>query len=95
MLQKTNSKSRVKKRAKKTAPKSTKPSKPFLFLSLPPELRDYICELALTEPDGLTLVAKTKSYRRTIGRGLVYDDNGQYYRRRRGNAIEGDNVQRE
>lgn len=51
----------------------SKQKKSFPFLNLPPELRDYIYELSLTAPEGLTLVSKTKSFRRTVGRGLVYD----------------------
>lgn len=51
-------------------------------MSLPPELRDYIYELALTDDNGITLVSKTKAQRRTICRGTVYDDDGGRYRGR-------------
>ena len=77
-------KTRSKKRARLTPPKSKKPRKPFPFLSLPQELRDYIYELALTEEEGLTLVSRTKAYRRTICRGVIYNNDGtRYYRRYR------------
>lgn len=46
---------------------------------MPAELRDYIYELALTEEGGLSLVSKTKAYRRTIARGMIYDGDGSYY----------------
>lgn len=48
-------------------------------------MRDEIYELALTEPDGLTVVAKTKNYRRTIARGPIdlQLGNGYYGKRRR------------
>lgn len=54
-------------------------------MKLPPELRDYIYELALTNDGGLKLVSKTKAYRRTIARGVIHNDgeNGYYRRRNR------------
>jgi hypothetical protein len=35
--------------------------------------------LALTDEDGISLVSKTKAYRRTIARSFVYDSDGHYY----------------
>ncbi|GAB7331299.1 hypothetical protein MBLNU13_g02746t1 [Cladosporium sp. NU13] len=55
----------------KPSPKAKK-EKPFRFLDLPPELRDMVYEMALTDVDGVAIVAKTKGYRRTAGRGPVY-----------------------
>jgi hypothetical protein len=80
------------KRAKKqrivvTKPKARKPEKPFPFLSLPAELRDQIYELALVEPEGITVVSRTKSYRRTITRGHIADHSRYYYPRRRRNQV--------
>ncbi|EMC93978.1 hypothetical protein BAUCODRAFT_141386 [Baudoinia panamericana UAMH 10762] len=57
--------------------------KPFPFLSLPAELRDYVYELALTDPNGMTLVSKTKAHRRTVSRGVILADGKTYYARRR------------
>lgn len=57
--------------------------KPFRFLDLPAELRDEIYDLALTEPDGITLVAQTKNYRRTVTRGEIATEDGNYYYGRR------------
>ena len=68
-----------KKRAKVTVPRSKKPQKPFPFLALPAELRDYIYELALTDEGGLALTSKNKGFRRTIARGLIYKQNGGHY----------------
>jgi len=70
------------KRAKK--PKSKRPEKPFPFLSLPAELRDQIYELVLTETDGISLVAKFKGYRRTVGRSSFQDmEDGSWWHGRR------------
>ena len=53
-------------------------------MGLPAELRDMIYELALADSNGIGLVCKTKSYRRTVARGLVLDDGNQaWYGRRR------------
>lgn len=83
MLEKTanpnKQKTSPKKRVRFTIPKPKKADKPFPFLALPAELRDVIYELALVEPEGLTLVSKTKSYRRTIGRGVVYKTDASGY----------------
>lgn len=78
------------KRAKLTPMSSTltdktrqRDGKPFRFLDLPAELRDTIYEFALTDPNEIRLVAKTKSYRRTVARGTIADDSrGWYYGRR-------------
>ncbi|KAK3622651.1 hypothetical protein LTR56_014307 [Elasticomyces elasticus] len=72
------------KRAKKSPgiTKSKKNEKTFPFERLPPELRDQIYELALTDENGITLVAKTNQYRRTVKRGTI-TENGGYGRRRR------------
>ncbi|KAF2215187.1 hypothetical protein CERZMDRAFT_10470, partial [Cercospora zeae-maydis SCOH1-5] len=48
-----------------------KKTKPFRFLALSAELRNRIYEYALTEPNGLTLVARTKRYRRCVVRGPI------------------------
>ncbi|KAK3696068.1 hypothetical protein LTR37_018149 [Vermiconidia calcicola] len=83
---KTNTrKSKAKKRAKLTPSRPKKPQKPFEFMSLPAELRDYIYELALVDPEGITVVSKTKAYRRTVARGAISDNgNGFYPGRSRG-----------
>ena len=60
-------------------------------MSLPAELRDYIYELALTDEDGLALVSKTKGFRRTITRGIIYEDEVRYrYNNRQLPVDEGD-----
>lgn len=50
-----------------------KEGKPFRFFELPQELRDMIYEMALTDVNGVAIVAKTKGYRRTASRGPVYE----------------------
>jgi len=63
--------------------KSKRPGKPFPFLALPPELRDYIYELALTDSNGVMLVPRTKSYRRIVTRGPIsggYNRGGYRYK---------------
>lgn len=69
---------KAKKRVKLTHSRTKKAQKPFPFLALPAELRDYIYELALTDEGGLALVSKTKGFRRTITRGFVRRDSGTY-----------------
>ncbi|KAK1052433.1 hypothetical protein LTR74_016530 [Friedmanniomyces endolithicus] len=72
------------KKAKEPAiPK--KIEKPFPFEKLPAEFRDYIYELALTDENGLTLISKTKKYRRTAGPGAIVerDNRGWFHSRRR------------
>jgi len=76
---KSNKQKKSKKRVRFTTPKPKKADKPFPFLALPAELRDFIYELALVEPEGLTLVSKTKSYRRTVGRGVVHKTDASGY----------------
>ncbi|KAK0827605.1 hypothetical protein LTR03_016819 [Friedmanniomyces endolithicus] len=74
---------KVAKKVKAPA-KPKKNQKPFPFTLLPPELRDYIYELALTDEAGVTLISKTKNYRRTVAPGSIVDrDNGGYYGGRR------------
>ncbi|KAK5136680.1 hypothetical protein LTR08_002333 [Meristemomyces frigidus] len=78
------SKARAAKKAKTASTKAAKNYKPFPFMRLPAELRDIIYEMALTDPAGITLIAKTKDFRRTVGRGDIPDrEYGGYYRRRR------------
>ena len=42
-------------------------------MSLPAELRNQIYGLALTDPDGIFLVSKTKRYRRTVVRTVPFN----------------------
>ncbi|KXT10795.1 hypothetical protein AC579_2977 [Pseudocercospora musae] len=72
-------KRRAIKKAKKTLPKKEKKQKPFRFLHLPPELRDEIYELALVEPNGLTIVSQTKNSRRTVTRGAISITDAKHY----------------
>ncbi|KAK5682150.1 hypothetical protein LTS10_005275 [Elasticomyces elasticus] len=65
-------------KASKSSTKSKKNEKPFPFERLPPELRDQIYELALTNDDGITLVSKTHNYRRTVGPGPIANDDGSW-----------------
>lgn len=50
-------------------------------MELPPELRDMIYEIALTEADGISIVSKTKAYRRTVCRAANYDSDSCRYLR--------------
>lgn len=51
---------------------------------LPAELKNEIYSLALTDPNGMFLVSKTKHYRRTVQRSIPDATNpGGYYRRSR------------
>ena len=53
-------------------------------MSLPAELRNQIYALALTDPNDICLVSKTKRYRRTVERSLSCSDKSysrNYYRR--------------
>lgn len=74
-----------KKKAKKSPKKEEEP--PFRFLDLPPELRDMIYEMALTDVSGVALVPDTRNYRRTVSRGKVYGHDAYrrspWYRSRR------------
>ncbi|KXS96360.1 hypothetical protein AC578_3084 [Pseudocercospora eumusae] len=72
-------KRRAAKKAKKTPSKKEKKQKPFRFLDLPAELRDEIYELALVEPNGLTLVSRTKNSRRSVTRGSISITNTKSY----------------
>jgi len=51
-------------------------------MELPPELRDMIYEMALIDEDGISIVAKTKAYRRTVYRAIIHDELGHRSRRR-------------
>lgn len=88
IIQKPTKKAPPKKKLKKTLfPKSKpKPKKPsaFRFLDLPPELRDEIYELALTDDNGVSIVGHQDSYRHVAHRGRVYASDAylQTYRRR-------------
>jgi hypothetical protein len=66
-----------KKKAKHALPRQ-KAEKPFPFMELPPELRDMIYEMALTEGDGIGIATKAKAYRRTVCRALLNDDDYSY-----------------
>jgi hypothetical protein len=55
---------------------------------LPPELRDYIYELALVDPNGMRICFKAKAARRTITRVINYR-SPEYYR---GDAIDDSDV---
>ena len=52
-------------------------------MSLPAELRNQIYALALTDPNGIFLVSKTKRYRRTVERSLSFSSKSVYYYSRR------------
>lgn len=64
----------IPKLAKKIAQKAKekKKAKHFRFLDLPPELRDMIYEMALTDANGISIVTKTRDNRSFPGRGRVY-----------------------
>lgn len=68
------------KRVRLTPRRPKKAAKPFPFLRLPAELRDYIYELALVDPNGLSLVNKTKALRRTVTQGDILEEHGTGYR---------------
>lgn len=59
--------------------KKKKKQEPFRFLDLTAELRNEIYELALVEPNGLTLLSRTKSSRRSVTRGAISIIENQYY----------------
>ena len=66
------------------------PPKPqiFPFLSLPPELRNRIYQLTLTDPAGIDLISTTKAYRRTVMRSTIQrDKRGNGIQRRRGGGF--------
>jgi hypothetical protein len=52
-------------------------------MELPPELRDMIYEMALTDVDGMSIASTTKNYRRTVCR-IVNDDMEECRYRQRG-----------
>jgi len=68
-----------------TSARTARDTKPFPFMDLPPELRDMIYDMVLTDPNGASLVSKTKACRRTVRRGRIYssDDGTYWYGRRR------------
>jgi len=61
-----------KKKARHALPRQ-RSEKPFPFMELPPELRDMIYEKALVDANGICIAAKTKAYRRTVCRTLIYN----------------------
>ena len=82
-----SSRKKTNKRPRWTVPSKPEAQKCFRFLDLPPELRDIIYEMALTDTNGVSMVSMLKGQRRTVRRGAVYD-SGQYtnnhpWRRRR------------
>jgi hypothetical protein len=79
---KTPKKTPKKKKAKHAHPRQ-KVEKPFPFMELPPELRDMIYEMALTEDAGVGIATKSKAYRRTICRAIIGDEEYRYRRRHR------------
>ncbi|KJX95458.1 hypothetical protein TI39_contig4112g00007 [Zymoseptoria brevis] len=68
------------KKAPQSKKRKPKDEKPFRFMDLPPELRDEIYDLCLTEPGGLVLVSKRKDFRKTIVRGIITTETGKAYR---------------
>jgi hypothetical protein len=71
------------KKARHTPPRQQIEEKPFPFMELPPELRDMIYEMALTDVNGISIVSKSKAYRRTVCRAPIYDSEWTGYSRRR------------
>lgn len=51
-------------------------------MELPPELRDIIYEMALTDADGMSIVSTTKTYRRTVCRAASDEMEECRYRQR-------------
>ncbi|KAG8529621.1 uncharacterized protein KY384_005101 [Bacidia gigantensis] len=57
----------------------------FPFAKLPPELRNRIYQLTLTDPDGIGLISTDKAYRRTVKRAVIgRDESGNGIRRAKG-----------
>ncbi|KAM0716678.1 hypothetical protein Q7P37_008123 [Cladosporium fusiforme] len=75
---KTPKKLPKKKKARHTRSRQQPEQKPFPFMELPPELRDMIYEMALTDVGGISIVAKTKAYRRDAHRGEIHDQYSSY-----------------
>ena len=75
-------KARKNKKTKHTLPRQQIEEKPFPFMELPPELRDMIYEIALTDVNGISIVSKTKAYRRTVCRAPIFDSECRRYRQR-------------
>ena len=71
-----------KKKKAKHAHLRQKAEKPFPFMELPPELRDIIYEMALTDADGMSIVSTTKTYRRTVCRAASDEMEECRYRQR-------------
>ena len=64
---------------KKPLPKN----KIFPFMRLPAELRNQIYELTLTDENGISLISKTRQYRRNVIRDVPSFINSSSYRYRR------------
>lgn len=70
----------MKKSTKPSKKKSVRQQKPFRFLELPQELRDYIYELALVDHQGIAVVPKFTGHRRTVRRGVISVSLPRLYR---------------
>lgn len=72
------------KKSKRSPTTSTRPlpkHKIFPFTTLPPELRNRIYALCLTDPNGIDLASKMRAYRRTVSRTIIArdeDGNGKH-----------------
>jgi hypothetical protein len=88
-LTKKTTKPPPKKKAKKASkPKKPKEQLPFRFLDLPPELRDMIYEMALVDPNGVSIVARTRGHRQIPMRGTVFEQGDYHYHRGRQHSIK-------
>ena len=74
MSQRTTKAPPKKKTRKAAKPKKPVKVKPFRFLDLPPELRDMIYEMALVDPNDVSIVTRTRVYRQKPMRGPVYPE---------------------
>lgn len=88
-LSKTSKNKRDKAKAERRtlAKRNARPTKKtiFPFLDLPAELRNTIYQMALEDPNDMTIISKTKILRRVTVRGLAktYTDDVGYHRRHR------------